>query len=320
MVNLQSCLAASIQRFIDLRRLSGTDYHSQTQLLGYFDRFAAEQQLSEPRITPQITQAYQHSLSRLAPRTQHNRFGVLRQLCQYLAASDPLGYVPEPLRIVPAQALHRPYIFRLGEVRALLAAAASLPPPDSLRPHTYRTLLGLLYSTGIRIGEALALNRDDFHGPEQRLYVAAGKFRKARWIPLTPSTCGALTLYLHRRSAIGSRSPDAPLFVNLRARRVHYSTVNHDFHRLLARCAIAYNKHTGPRLHDLRHSFAVARLLAWYQQGRDVNACLPALATYMGHVNIRSTQLYLRPTTELLAQVNERFHNHYLNNVKPQGG
>lgn len=319
-LNLHSCLATQIQSFINLRRLSGTDYLSQAQLLGYFDRFLVEQELSEPRITHQITDEYQQSLSQLAPRSQYNRFCVVRQLCAYLAKTDPLGYVPEPLRMIPSHAAHQPYIYSHGEVRALLAAASGLPPPGSLRPPTYRTLLGLLYSTGIRIGEALALNLEDFPRTEQRLYVAAGKFRKARWIPLDLSTCRAVEQYLHRRSRIDPRSPDSPLFVNLRGRRLHHCTVHQAFHRLRKHCGIAYNKHTGPRIHDLRHTFAVHRLLAWYREGQDVNARLPALATYLGHVDVSSTQIYLRPPAELLAEVNHRFHNHYLHNVNPHGG
>jgi site-specific recombinase XerD len=253
-LNLHSRLAPQIQSFIHLRRLSGTDYQSQTQLLGYFDRFLVQQKLNEPRITRQITDAYQQSLSSLAPRTRDNRFCVVKQLCEYLARTDPLGYVPEPLRMPPSSAAHHPYIYSLGEVRALLKATSGLPPPGSLRPHTYHTLLGLLYSTGIRIGEALALNRQDFHGAEQRLYVAAGKFRKARWVPLDLSTCRAVEQYLHRRSRINPRSPDSPLFVNLRGRRLHHCTVHQAFHRLLKHCGITYNQHTGPRIHDLRHN------------------------------------------------------------------
>jgi site-specific recombinase XerD len=317
---LHSCLAGQIQNFIHLRCLSGTDYQSQAQLLGYFDRFLLAQRLSEPRITPEITDGYQQSLSYLAPRTRSNRFCVVRQFCQYLAGSDPYSYVPEPLREIPSPGAHPPYIYRPYELQALLAAASKLPPPNSLRPHTYRTLLGILYSTGIRIGEALALNIEDFHSAEQRLYIAEGKFRKARWVPLSPSTGRALEQYLHRRLQMKPRSPDSPLLLNQRSRRLTPCTVHQTFQHLLKRCGIRHSKHTGPRIHDLRHTFAVHRLLAWYRDGEDLNARLPWLATYMGHVDFHSTQVYLRATPELIEQVHRRFHNHYLHRVKPQGG
>jgi len=179
-LKLQSALAGQIQHFINLRRLSGTDYQSQAQLLGYFDRFVVEQHLNEPRISRKITEGYLESLSHLAPRTRYNRFCVVKQLCEYLSRSDTLGYIPEPFRVIPSKGAHQPYIYSNFELQTLMAAASQLPPKNSLRPHTYRTLLGLLYSTGVRIGEALALNLEHFHSEEQMLYIAEGKFRKAR--------------------------------------------------------------------------------------------------------------------------------------------
>lgn len=316
---LRSCLATQIERFIQLRRLSGTDYASQTLLLGYFDRYLLEYQWGEPRLTREITDRYQQSLRPLAPRTQSNRFCVLRQFCKYLAGTDPNSYVPEPLKTIPSNRAHLPYIYSRSELQALLVAASDLPPPQSLRPHTFRTLLGLLYSTGIRIGEAFALNLQDFNAAEQRLYIAQGKFRKARWLALSDSTFRALQHYLHRRLRKRPCSPDSPLLLNERGGRLCYPTVHHTFKRLLQRCGIIDHKRDGPRIHDMRHTFAVDRLLAWYRDGTDVNACLPALATYMGHVNISSTQVYLRPTAELLGEVHSRFHNHYLKHLNPQG-
>ena len=319
-LKLQSPIAVDIQNFINLRRLSGTDYQSQAQLLGYFDRFLVEQHLSEPYITREITERYIESLSHLAPRTRYNRFCVVKQLCEYLSRSDTLGYIPEPFRVIPSKGAHQPYIYNNSELQALLAAASKLPPENSLRPHTYRTLLGLLYSTGIRIGEALALNLEHFHSEEQMLYIKEGKFRKARWVPISASTCQALEQYVRKRLQMRPRSLDSPLFLNQRSRRLHYCAVNQTFRHLLRQCGIHHSKHTGPRIHHLRHTFAVHRLLAWYRDGKDVNARLPWLATYMGHVDIHSTQVYLQATPELIAQANRRFYNHYLYHVKPQGG
>ena len=120
---LHSCLALEIQNFINLRRLSGTDYQSQAQLLGYFDRFLVDQHLSEPRITREITERYLESLSYLAPRTRYNRFCVVRQLCEYLARSDPLSYMPEPLKVPPSKGAHQPYIYSSYELQALLGGS-----------------------------------------------------------------------------------------------------------------------------------------------------------------------------------------------------
>jgi site-specific recombinase XerD len=308
-----SSLAGPIQNFINLRRLSGSDFKAQAQLLGYFDRFLLTHEWSQPRISREITDSYQESLVHLAPRSRSNRFCVVRQLCEYLAGKDPDSYVPEPLKPTPSAGAHPPYIYTQAEIQRLLSAASQLPPANSLRPHTYQTLLGLLYSTGIRIGEALALNLEHLEISESRLYIAEGKFRKARWVSLSPSTCRAVEQYLEKRSRIGPRSPESPLFINGRSQRVRQGTVNVTFHHLLRQCAIP---HTGPRIHDIRHTFAVHRLLAWYRDGQDVNARLPWLATYMGHVDIHSTHVYLQATAELIDEVNRRFYNHYLHKVK----
>jgi site-specific recombinase XerD len=318
-LKLHSCLAPQLQSFISLRQLSGTDYQSQAQLLGYFDRFLVQEKLCAPRIAPKIVEDYQRTLSHLTPRVKSNRFSVVRQFCAYLLRTDPLGYVPEPLRRIPSQAAHQPYIYSATEIGALLSSASRLGPTGGLRPQTYRTLLGLLYSTGIRIGEALALNVKDFYNEQERLYIAEGKFHKARWVPLSACTCQALNDYTESRLQRAPRSLDSPLFVNQRGRRLRYVTVNQTFHRLLSQCAIAQKNRRDPRLHDLRHTFAVHRLLAWYRDGADVNARLPWLATYMGHVDIASTHVYLQPTAELLQAVGSRFRSHYLQHLQTQG-
>lgn len=316
---LSSCLAAQIAAFIDLRRLSGTDYGSQATLLQYVDRFLVDRNMQKPRITREIWDAYRDSLSGLAARTRANYLCVLRQLCEYLNRTDPENFVPEPLRSPPSRGAHQPYIFSREQIGAMLAAASALPPPGSLRPHTYRTLLGLLFSTGIRVGEAFALNIEHFFPEDQRLYIAEGKFRKSRWIVLSASTSQALEQYLDRRMTRKPSTRDAPLLLNERSRRLCHPTVYAAFRAMLEQCGIRHDKQKGPRIHDLRHSFAVHRLLAWYRDGEDVNARLPALATYMGHVDISSTHVYLQPTDELMGEVDRRFHEHFLSHIASKG-
>jgi len=316
---LHSCLAGPLQRFIELRRLAGTDYDSQARLLGYFDRFLDERGLTEPRLTRETIEAYQQTLGRLRPRTRDNRCSVVRQFCEYLSRTAPQCYVPERQRGTRSENARPRHLYTVPEIQRLMAAAGKLPPADSLRPQTYRTLLGLLSSTGLRIGEAFALNLEDFHEDQQSLYIAQGKFRKARWVPLSPSTHDALRQYVQRRQRSIPNTPDAPLLVNLRGRRLCHPTVYHTFRQLLRQCGIEHYRHSGPRIHDFRHAFAVQRLLAWYRDGRDVNARLPWLATYLGHVNIQSTQVYLQATAELLQEVDRRFHDHYRQHVQSSG-
>lgn len=316
---LCSCLAPQIEMLINLRRFSGMDYHSQATLLGYFDRFLVEQGVQQARMTREICDRYQDRLSALAAGTRENRFSVVRQLCEYLTRTDPLSYIPEPLRLRSSRQAHRPYVFTHEQVSALLSAASRLPPSGSLRPHTIGTLLGLLYTTGIRSGEAFALNIEHFLPDEQKLYIAEGKFRKSRWIVLSVSTTHALQQYLDRRMGKGANAPDSPLLLNQRRHRLSRPAVRDAFMHLLHECGIPWTRQAGPRIHDMRHTFAVHRLLAWYRDGEDVNARLPALATYMGHVKINSTQVYLQATAELLGEVDRRFHDHYLNHVASKG-
>jgi len=171
------------------------------------------------------------------------------------------------------------------------------------------------------------LNEDLLHGfkPARSRSEKPTTLHRRRQVPQgavgshIKSTGRALEQYIDKRIKIAPRAPDSPLLLNERRRRLCHPTVNMTFRNLLQKCGIAHHKRTGPRIHDLRHAFAVHRLLAWYRQGQDVNALLPALATYMGHVDISSTRVYLQPTAELLQQVNQRFRNHYLKNIHTEG-
>jgi site-specific recombinase XerD len=309
-----------MQRFIALRRLAGTDYHGQAVLLGYFDRFLVESYPVVVRLTREITDQYERSLMRLASRSRGNRLCVVRQFCKYLARTDALSYVPDSSRSLSSRDAHAPYIYGIIQIRSLLNAASNLPPPGSLRPETYRTLLGLLYSTGIRIGEACALTLENFHRDDQRLYIAAGKFHKSRWVVLSKSACTAIQQYVDQRIRRRPRALDSPLFLNERGRPLRHVTVYATFRHLLEQSGIPYHKTSGPRIHDLRHTFAVHRLLEWYRDGADINSRLPWLTTYMGHVNLQSTQVYLHATPELIEHVDRRFHQYYLQHIQPLKG
>lgn len=311
-----SCLATQFKHFIELRRFCGIDYDSGANHLSHFDRFLVEKAWQEPRITRQIIDDYLASRQHLAPNTYKNQFCALSKFCEYLASSDPQSYLPESIESAPSSTPYKPYIYTLSEMQALMKAAKQMTPIDTLRPQTYCTLLGVLCATGMRIGEAISLNIRDFYEDEARLFIVDGKFHKARWIPLSPSASAALASYIEKREQFRPCTPSDPLFINLQTHRLLYSNVNRDFQRLLVNANIVKDEHNHPKLHGLRHTFAVRRLLDWYRQGKDVNAKLPSLATYMGHVDIASTHVYLHPTPELLAQVNQRFYSHFLTHVK----
>ncbi|MCP4257608.1 MAG: tyrosine-type recombinase/integrase [Planctomycetes bacterium] len=220
-LTFSSSLASFMDRFVSLKRLSGTDYQSQARLLVYFDDFLVREKYKADFISREIFEHYLTGLSHLAPRTLCNRISVVSQLFHFLSQFKPISYLPEPIRCKVSSRL--PYIYSTTEVSALLAKASKLPPGSSLLPYTYNTLFGLLYTTGIRIGEALGINLDDVYLNRQRLHIREGKFHKARWIPLSPSTCNMLRCYIDKRVAILASASDDPLFISLRINRLVYS-------------------------------------------------------------------------------------------------
>lgn len=316
-LTFSSSPASFMERFVSLKRLSGTDYQGQARLLLYFDDFLVRQKYKADFISREIFQHYLSGLSHLAPKSVCNRVSIVSQLCRFLSQFEPLSYLPDPIRCKASSRL--PYIYSTSQISVLLAKASGLPPASSLLPHTYTTLLGLLYTTGIRIGEALAINLTDIYLNRQRLHIRDGKFHKARWLPLSPSICDVLRGYIDKRVAALPSASDDPLFISLRKKRLAHSTVHSTLRRLLKECGIHSANGPGPRIHDFRHTFAVHRLLCWYREGLDVNAMLPALSTYMGHVDISSTHIYLHATPELFAEANKRFHEYYCKNIKSKG-
>ena len=213
-----------------------------------------------------------------------------------------------------------PHIYTKDEIKALLKAARDLPPSGSLKPRTYSTLFGLLYTTGLRCGEAFALNLGDVDLRQKLLLVRKGKFGKSRWVPISPSTSVALQCYIEERSCVAAAAAEDPLFLTLSGRRLYHTNVDLAFRQVLTRCGLRGGKGCpGPRMHDLRHTFACTRLLKWYREGKDVQLLLPALATYLGHVKVSSTQVYLRATAELLEEANQRFLKNFRQNILEKG-
>jgi len=317
-IRFQSSLAERFETFVRLRQAAGRDYQDQAYMLSRFDRFLVEQNLSGPRVTREMTERYQESFTHLAQSSQYNRFCVVRQVCEYLALDDPKSYRPQAMRYVDSSDAHVPYIYSPEQLKALLKAAETLKPAHSLFPHTGKTFLGLLVTTGVRTGEALALNLEDFDTRKEALHIKQGKFRKARWIPLSVSTGQALKLYLERRTRRPCE-PHSPLFLSRQGSRLTHGSIYHSFRQLLEKCGIRHRPHIGPRLHDFRHTFAVHRLLQWYREGVEINPRLSALATYMGHSDLRHTTVYLKATPQILEQAEQRFHRYFINHVQNKG-
>jgi integrase len=205
--------------------------------------------------------------------------------------------------------------------RLLRAASQRRCRAHPLCPSTYTTLFGLLVTTGLRAGEAVALDVQDVDMSNELLEVRVGKFRKARLVPLARSTVAALQRYLRlrRRHGLAPRS-DGPLFVSRNGRRFSTRVCWNAFRKIVDRAGIRDRQGRRPRVHDLRHTFAVRRVVAWHREHGDVNQLLSLLSTYLGHVKVASTQVYLHPTLELLAAAGERFESHCAPRARRKAG
>ena len=302
-----SWLGPYFERFVGLRRAMGACYDAQQYRLRAFDRYLVAT-APRPPLKRETLLRYLASRDGLSPQARDN---VVSVLWPALSHARRHGASIEPLPARPPRPPHhtRQRLVRIvtaPEVVRLLTAARLLPPQDTLRGATIATLIGLLYTTGMRIGEALALDIGDLDRRDRILTIRRGKFDKSRCVPLRKSTCDALVGYVEDpRRRVGTGG-SAPVFVSGMRRRLVYETARSSIY---AACRIADLSKPWPRPHDFRHTFAVGRVAAWYRQGRDVDALLPALSTYLGHVSVEGTRLYLIANGGLLEQAGARFEH-----------
>ena len=254
-------------------------------------------------------------LTGIAPQTRswHDRHNTLRAFYQYAVSRGYVASSPLPKLIPKRPQPFVPFIYTQSELHRLLDTIGSFRKQRKLEPETFRALLLLLYGAGLRVSEALSLTLGDVDLEDAVLTVRETKFHKTRLVPIGPELHQALVQYATWRKARDqAQDSDAPFFAGRRGERLLIGSVEEAFrclrtHAGVSRAGSARNQ---PRLHDLRHCFAVHRLTSWYQQGADVQRLLPKLATYMGHVEISSTQCYLTMTPELLHEAAARFERY----------
>jgi integrase/recombinase XerD len=237
------------------------------------------------------------------------RLSVVRGFAAYLHTIDPSAQVP-PAGLIPSRRLRAtPYLYSDADITALIAAAASLRFP--LRTATYQTLIGLLAVTGMRVGEAIRLDRADLDLPAGVVTVRQSKFGKTRLLPLHPATTAALRSYLRLRDRLCPHPSTAAVFISPAGTRLLYCNVHATWKLLAARAGMQPRSPScRPRIHDLRHSFAVRSLLDAYAAGQDGQARLALLATWLGHVDPAATYWYLSAAPELLALAGQRLDDH----------
>jgi integrase/recombinase XerD len=233
------------------------------------------------------------------------RLSVVRAFARHLHAIDPAHEVP-PVGLLPARSQRAvPYLYSDTDIAALMAAARELSSP--LRAATFETLVGLLVVTGLRIGEALRLDRHDVDLDDGVLHIRQTKFGKSRQVPLHPSTVDAMATYARRREQLCPRPQDPSFFISTAGTRLLYCNVHLTWQGLVDRAGLQpRSARCRPRPHDIRHSFAVRTLLGWYRHGVDVEAHMPLLSTYLGHVHPANTYWYLSAAPELLSLVATR--------------
>lgn len=301
-------VADVIEAYLTRQRSLGMRFDSAGELLHRFGRAMGERPIEA--VTAEAILDFLNGSGALTA-TWALKHRVLTGLYRFAISRGYVDSSPLPTTMPKLPPQQTPYVYSTEELRRLLDATAILSTGHSRHvPAMYRTLLLLLYGTGIRIGEALRLTLQDVDVAEKVITVRGTKFFKTRLVPIGPNLADELAAHLGRRGLLAMPCDKAaPLFSSRGVRGWCYPHVIAMFQHV--RRAAGINCPTGeprpPRLHDLRHTAAVHRVVAWYRNGQDVQRLLPQLATYLGHVDIRATQRYLHMTPELLEAASQRF-------------
>lgn len=294
-------LLRSAREYLALRRALGFKLYAETWLLPDFVAFLAAQ--GSPFITTDLAVRWAQQPPGASRRWCARRLSVVRCFAKHRRAFDPRTEVPPPDLIPCPTSRHLPHLYTDAEIAALMREARQLRPP--IMAATYETLLGLLAVTGMRVGEALALDDGDVDWARSLLKVRHAKFQRSRLVPLHRSAVAALREYVAVRDRICVRLGHW-LFTSTVGTRVIHQDFLRVFRRLAHRAEIGGGHPRRPRLHDFRHTFAVNTVRDWYRSGTDVERRLFFLSTYLGHVSPTSTYWYLTATPELLALAGER--------------
>ena len=302
-----SPLRQAVADYLRIRRALGFKLERAEKLLAQFVTYLEQRQAATVTISHALAWATLPADASAWWWTM--RLSTVRRFAAYLRTIDAAAEVP-PAGLIARQR-HRatPYLYSPSDIAAVLAAAARLP--RRLSAATYPALIGLLAVTGMRIGEAIALDTCDFDQPAGVVTVREGKFGKSRLLPLHPTTTAGLRQYLQDRDRLCPFPASDALFISTTGTRLGYLRVHRTFRRLTHQAGLAARSATcRPRIHDLRHSFAVQTLLDWYRDGEDVQALLPRLSTYLGHADPKHTFWYLSAAPELLALAGQRLDAH----------
>ncbi len=302
-------LRESLEEYLAIRRSLGFELSTLACDVRNFIDFVEGEGAS--CITTELALRWAQLSTEVQPATRAARLASVRRFAAWRSATDPRTQVP-PEGLLPHRYRRtRPYIYSDDEISRIVRTAGELASAKGLRARTYSTLFGLLAVTGMRVSEAVSLDRNDVDLEAAILTIRRTKFGKTRLVPVHPSTRDALRAYGQQRDQIVRVSLTPGFFVSERGTRITGGTARYTFAKVSReiglRDPVKDCRHGhGPRLHDMRHRFAVRTLIDWYRAGLDVEREIPKLATYLGHVHVHDTYWYLEAVPELLALVTER--------------
>ncbi len=315
---LRSFLTEEIRDYLQLKRSLGRNYSNEARTLHYLDDFLAAQYPIAKDLTAEIFKDWCTTLHHLSKTVRRNQMRHVRNFCLYRCRREQGSFIPDILTFPTNHQPITPYVFSESEIARLLSATRYFSPCSRcpLRSQTMRLAITLLYTTGLRRGELLHLKLGDFNSAEKTLLIKTTKFHKSRIIPLSLSVSANLEEFLTLRHK--NRLPmeeKSPLVWNGYGRPEGKSYTGTGFANnwsaLCSSLKIFTRKGRSPRIHDLRHSFALNALKRWYVDGCDVQAKLPLLSRYMGHVSIHSTHYYLRFVEGIRSEASDRFYENF---------
>jgi integrase len=303
-----STLSKELDRYLTIRRSLGYDLATSERFLRRFITFAEQEDAAY--ITSELFLRWQETFGHANRQTWANRLRMVRLFAQWLHSIDQKHEVP-PQALIPSRYRRtRPYIYSDEEIRRIVETAATLPSINGIRPLTYSTLFGLIAVTGLRISEALSLDVADVDLEAGVLTLRRGKLGKARLLPISDSTTVRLVAYAKERDRLLGALPE-PFFVSDHGERLSDGGARYNFAAVCQtiglRPAEKFNRHGhGPRIHDLRHTFAVRTLVNWYRTDTYPSREMIKLTTYLGHANPAHTYWYIEAVPELLDLASQR--------------
>lgn len=317
-IDFHSLLGENISAYLQYKRALGRKFDNEEKALKLLDNYLVEQEVgNETAVQPALINAFLASRPRSRPRSYNHLLGVIRCFFNWLVTQEQLEFSPVTAESRKTTSQERPFLFEPPQITELLSLTAQLPDnPRALhRSNIYVLIFRLMYGLGLRVGEIVRLRYSEIDLERQLLVINKTKFGKTRLVPFGPQIERFIATYLESGTDwYGHWQPNDPVFSfsGIEKRKpLRIETVSQTFHKLMFK--LCFNVPLGigaPRLHCLRHSFAVETLLRWYRTGMDPNQKLFHLSTFMGHVDPSSTVWYLTITDALLKEANQRFENY----------